>query len=395
MLSSGALLAACDGDDDGGADTGPADTGLDSGVFDTGRPDSGIRPDSGDVDTGVPDTGVDNCLPNNTVDVDGTGVRVDEATTPPTSSGGGVAVLSCNRTPPPAFITDYCLVECVTFLGYTPSQAEVDELEFAAYALEDQTMNPTGADPTYDPVTGIDNDPTARAGIASIVAAPPGSQCDSGYQLEIGFTAGPGAGSESFRSEIRYVVRVRSTTAAPSWVDTYHYDFVRRNDQVPMTSNCGVDETRIPSRAFEFPVIHTSILEDAIAGAGAPVPGSADLFDGRGTGYVVIEARDCAGGGGNPMTNATVGTTPMPISDVYPSDTFALNRTELYTARPGLWFGVGFDAFTATSSLSMDVVGAVGVTSDGMCTEAFGGVSFPVWPDAVTYIRFNRETILD
>lgn len=397
LFGAVAFFPGCSGDEDddnSGMDTGVTDTG-DAGITDTGRPDTGTRPDSGTTDTGVMDAGNDTCLPNNMVDVDGTSVTVDEATTEPVTAEGADAVLTCRRAPPPQFSNDYCLVECLDFLGYTPTQAELDQLEFAVFPLEDISGNPTGVDPTYSSTTGADKDPNLRLDLGYRVVSQ-STDCDSGYHVELGFTAGIGAGSESFASEIRYVVRVRAVqTSTPAWVDTYHYGFVRRNDQVPQVPNCGVDEKRVPGRAFVFPVIHDSVVEELVAGAGAAVPGSADLHDNLGTGYAALEARDCSGSNGAKMLSATAGTTPTPIADVYPGDDYALDRTDLFTSATGLWLAVGYDEMTATSSTPMDVAAAMGVTSDGTCTEAHGGTTVPVWPDAVTYVRFSRETTLD
>lgn len=396
LFGTVALSTGCAGDEDDDTtmmDASVQDTGSDAGTVDTGRPDTGTPADTG-VDGGMMDAGDDTCLPNETVDVDGTAVTVDEATTLPVTSAGANAVLTCRRAPEPEFSNDYCLVECLDFLGAAPSQAELDQLEFAVFPLEDISGTPTGVDPTYSATTGIDNDPNLRLDLGYRVVSQ-SADCDSGYHVELGFTAGIGAGSESFASEIRYVVRVRAVqTSTPAWVDTYHYRFVRRNDQVPQVGQCGVDEQRVPGRVFEFPVVHKSVIEEVVAGAGAAVPGSDNLFDGLGTGYAVLEARDCSGSGGSRMTNATAGTTPTPITDVYPGDDYALDRTALFTSESGLFVAGGYAEMTATSSASMDVAAAVGVTSDGTCTEAHGGTTFPVWPDAVTYVRFSRETTL-
>ena len=85
------------------------------------------------------------------------------------------------------------------------------------------------------------------------------------------------------------------------------------------------------------------------------------------------------------------GTRCVDYAALYPGDAYELDRTSLFTSEIGQWVAVGFDEMTATSSMSIDVTGASGVTSDGMCTEGFAGSAFPIYPDSVTFFRFNRE----
>jgi hypothetical protein len=400
LLISGALaLAGCpsDDDDDGMTDASP-DTGVnDTGVTDSGTNDTGTN-DTGTNDTGTNDTGVDTCLVNNTVDVAGTGVVVDEATAEPLTQGDTPAVLSCRAPPAPGFQNDYCLVECVDFLGYQPSRPEVEQLQIAVFPLFDfGSMTSFDIDPTYDRATGEDNDPASRLPIGFIFESPQNTDCASGWQLELAFTGnGPGGGDATLLAEFAYMLRVTTSSGAnnPAWVDTYHYGFIRRNDEASNVGACGINEARIPGTRYTFPVVHRSILEDAISNAGSPIPGSADLDDGLGSGYAILESRDCSSGGGLAMENATLGLTPTPIADVYPGAAFELNRTALFTSGIGHWLAVGFEEMTATSSMALDVVGAVGVSSEGTCTEAFAGSEFPVYPDSVTFIRFNRENAI-
>jgi hypothetical protein len=398
LLLSGALaLSGCpsddddDGSNDAGTDTGVKDTGsTDTGVTDTGSTDTGIN------DTGVVDTGVDNCLINETVTIDGTAVTIDEATTDPVTQGDTAAVLSCRVPPAPAFQNDYCVVECVDFLGYTPTAQEVDELEVAVFPLYDfGTMTDIDADPTYDHVTGADNDPASRLPVGYIFTSPPNTDCPSGWQLELAFTGNsPGGGDTTLVAEFAYTLRVRTATGSPTWIDTYHYGFIRRNDETSQAAGCGVAEARIPSNRYTFPVVHRSIMESVIGGIGTAIPGSADLTDGLGSGYALLESRDCSSGGGLPMENATLGSTPTPLAGIYPGPAFELDRQALFTSSIGHWFAVGFDEMTATSSTAMGVTGAVGVYSDAMCTEALAGGEFPVIPDSLTFVRFNRENAI-
>jgi hypothetical protein len=36
----------------------------------------------------------------------------------------------------------------------------------------------------------------------------------------------------------------------------------------------------------------------------------------------------------------------------------------------------------------------VGANRDGTCTEEFGGITFPVFPDSLTFVRTSRETVI-
>ena len=117
------------------------------------------------------------------------------------------------------------------------------------------------------------------------------------------------------QAETPYVLRIRSVqTSTPAWADMYHYGFIRRNDEVSVTPACGINEARVPGIRYTFPLVHRSLLTNAIGAAGAPVPGSANLDDGLGSGYGLLEARDCSLGGGVAMENATLGIVPAPIA---------------------------------------------------------------------------------
>ena len=324
-------------------------------------------------------------------------VMVDPASNRPESAGGVPSSLSCSKAEFPApFPSKYCLVECIDFLGHTPTQAELDELDVDVFVGVTELGTETGVDPTYSSTTGRDRSPAERQPVSFNVRPSP-NDCDGGYQMELGFTAGPGTqpGDVRLDSGTVYIVRVRSATtssaaAAGPWATVYHQNQVRRFDQTP-GHTCTLDEARTPSRDFVFPVVHSSILEEAIAGAGTTVPGSSDLNDQLGTGYLLAESHDCSGAPGVRARNVTFGANPNPLAVVYPGDNYDLNRDDLYTSNVALWFGVGFPGFTDTSSLAQDVVTAAGVGPDG-CTEAFGGVAARVYPDAVTFVRFNRET---
>lgn len=395
LLFAGALalgVTACSSDD-GGEDAG-ADAGVDSGVsFDATVVDSGT-PDAGFPDSGpAPDAG-HYCTMNGEVDVDGTGVPVaDVSQTPVTVSNlTGTempAVLSCIDDPPsdnPPFINELCFAECVSFMGASPTQAEIDALEVTVFA---QTMGGQPVDPSYDYVTGADRQPEARTG-AGFDFVQNSQDCDSGWQLEIGYSNL----GQVLAAETRYIVRVRTaTTANADWPTVYMYNFIRRNDEVE-DANCGNDEPRTAGRRFEFPIVPASLLSSAVTAAGGNVVGADDLGDGLGSGHAILEARDCAGGSGLTMEHVTGGFDTANAGAFYVGDDYSVSATPTETGALGLLLAVGFDGNTATSSSTIDVVAAVGASTDGTCTEEFGGIRMPVFSDGVTFVRMNRETVL-
>lgn len=386
-----ALGTACggDGDDqDGGVDAGPADTGTaDSGdtLPDSGPPrDAGVRDASPQGDAGH------YCAAENRVNVEGERVPVAPASTVPEPSAGPRATLNCIDRPPtehPAW--EYCITECLSFLGETPSADQVESLEIAVFLSE---VGGRPVDPSFDPATYLDRTPSARAPVGGTVTAVAPNTCASGWQVELAYLD---LGAETMASGTYYTVRVRTSSAAPeAWPTTYHHRFVRRNDQVPSLSVCGSKEQRIPGREFVFPVVPASYLQRAVAQAGRAIPGSDNLRDGRGTGYAMFEVRDCSGASGVSISRATAGTLPAPLAELYPAVDFGVARTEAETSLSGLYMAVGFTGTSSASTQALPVVGAVGLTTDGTCTEEFGGTELLTFPDSVTYVRFNRETVL-
>lgn len=389
LLLAGALAlgaTACGSSDD--TDAGSGDAGADAGqvqvdatVVDSGpAPDAGMppRPDAGHY-----------CTTGGEVDVNGTAVPVADVSAEAQSSTGSGAVTTCIDGPPsdsPPFISEFCFTECVNFHGPTPSAAEVANLQVTVF---EQVKDGNAVDPSYDYTTGADRQPGANTG-AGHSWKENSADCDSGWQLEIGYNSI----GETLNSETDYVVRVRTaTTSAGTWPTMYMYNFIRRNDQSP-ANNCGNDETRIPSLAFEFPIIPANMIANAVSAVGATVNGSEDLGDGLGKGYAIIEARDCAGGGGQTMSGVSAGFAPAPQGAYYLGDDYTVQTGEAATLTTGLFIGVGFGANTATSSSAMNVAAAIGLTTDGTCTEEFGGLEIPVFADGVTFLRMNRETVL-
>jgi hypothetical protein len=358
------------------------------------RPDAGPRPDAGDEAR----DGGHYCAAGDEVQVDGRGVTVDRAATVPVGAGGDPAALGCIDNPRPempvgGFVAAYCITECVEFLGHTPTAAEVAALELSAFPqdLEDGEL----VDPSFDPLTFAERSPRALTGIGARFVESDRNRCPSGWQVEAGFLT---LGAESFETERPYVLRVRTASASDAvdaWVTTYHFDFIRRNDQVPTAGNpCGTDEARIPSRSFTFPVVSRRLLEQAIGASSAPIPGADDLEDGFGNGFAMFEMRECSGATGVPMSHATAGTLPAPLASFYPTTAFAFDRARRESDASGRYLALGFTGTASTASAGMLVHGAVGVTRDGTCTEEFGGITFPVFPDALTFVRTSRETVI-
>ena len=388
-------MIACSGNGDG--DTGPSDAGVDAGTFDIGPPpDMGGRRDLGPLpDTGPrPDMGPPSyCTENGEVTVGIDQVPIEEAMPPHTTSDGNEGRFSCIDNPPdddPMFTQAFCFVECVNFLGYTPTQQEIDALEFAVFPL----VPGAGIDPSYDFNNGLERSPGEILDIGAMITSPPNNPCPSGYQIEFGFDE---FGTERFESEVRrYVIRIRNALNQPQeWVTTYHYNFIRRNDHQVFTAGCGVVEARIATLGFDFPIIHRSKVEEALAAKNVNVPGGDDLFDGEGNGYVLSEVRDCSGSTGSPTSGASVGTFPAALGGVYADDMYGFGGAQSLTSPTGMHLAVGLGDTSSTSSAAVDVAVAMGITRDGIgCTEEFGGQLLQVYSDSVTFIRGGREIVL-
>lgn len=387
-----ALATACSGDDEG-MDAGPRDAGAsDSGAT---VPDSGTgEPDAGFVDAGPPRDGGHYCATNDEVDVNGTSVPVDPATTEPEGPGGLTASLTCIDDPPDPspFPQQYCITECLDFMGYQPTEDEVRALEFALFRATDANGAPV--DPSFDYDTYQDRSPGAARNFGFQVARN-AMNCDSGWQVELGYNdlvPNPGA-AQSFAIDEVFTVRVRTASTATqdaSWPTMYYTNFVRRADET--AANCG-NEQRSPSNNFRWLVVPPTLVDAAVAEAGN-VPGSDDLLDGRGQGYALVEVRDCATGSGGTIAHATGGFVPAPAGTFYLDDTYGLAPDAMETDVFGTFMGVGLGDNTATSSDTADITAAVGLTTDGTCTEEYGGSTMPVYPDSVTFQRFNRETVI-
>lgn len=383
-------FAAC-GSDDPVADGGTTipDSGFDGGVTTDSGFDSGVPADSG-MDAGPVDTGatITYCAQNDTrVTVDGQAVSIDRATAVAVNRTGE-ADLDCIDSPYPnaSFQYEFCDSECLTFLGPAPTAQQVRALQFTVFDRFDGDR-PVNAG--FDPTTGQDHEPNFRVNVSARLTQVQASSCPSGWQVDIGFLD---QGETYLLAEQEYVIRVRSSSVAAAWPTQYHV-FIRRNDAVPANGLCDSLEARVPDRNNTFPLVTLPMLAEAIGEAGASVPGSNNLFDARGHGYLLTSIQDCNSRGGLVMEHATAGTLPLPIGDFYPEPDYSLESGRGTTSN-GLYLAVGFTGMTATSSTPFDVRLAVGADRGNQCTEEFGGTHVQIYPDAITFLRANRETVL-
>jgi hypothetical protein len=397
-LLSLAALVAC-GDDDAAPDAGAsADAGVladAGGAVDSGAPmDAGGAPDAGgEEDAGASRDAGYYCTTDGQEQVEGRPVPVPDAPMPPQASGSARVSLRCIDREVRPFDTrvPVCFTKCLDFFGFEPTAAQVQELEVDVFAV----ANPDGGvvDPSFDFATRMERSPNRRLGVGYVTRMTPTAQCESGYQIEIGYL---NLGMEAMSSGVEYVLRVRSRAAAnPTWVTLYVWDFIRRLDEANQVgSQCSADEMRIPERATTFPALAASTLQTAIQSATASIAGSDDLFDGQGDGYALVETRDCATTGSR-LENLTAGFAPAPDAAGYVDAMDGFDADASATSPRGLAFALGLSAVDTATRAASTVRAAVGVQRDpGACTEAFGGVAFPVFPDSVTFVRTNRETTI-
>lgn len=386
------VLSACSGDDDGDDTT----VERDGGVTDPRDGGSGDPRDAGPRDGGPPPVRPDAghyCAPGDEVQVDGQGVPVDPVSERPQNEFGQTNT-SCIDSPisPQAMNFEYCLFECVNFMGFDPDPADIAALQVAVFPADDG--NGGYLDPSYDRITGQDRSAAERLNIGYNFREVTGNFCDSGWGVEIGFTD---LGPSPLFGEIAYTLRVSSSTASSAWVDTYYPYFIRRNASPTVAAagcNLSLVERTTPDVTYDFVVGARSVVSAAAMGAGVPVPGSDDFDDGQGNGYAYLEARDCNGDDGRSITNATGGFLPPALADYYPSDAWDLARRDRVTDQAGRFLGIGFAGTVGTSSASRDIRWGVGISRDGTCTEEYGGGVLPVFPDSLSVLRVNNETIL-
>lgn len=388
------LFALACGDDgsepvDLGSSPLDAGTSLDLGTAaDAGAPDFGNSADAGAADASAPFDAGYYCTMNGETEVDGQPVPVPEASEAP-RAGDNPALVSCidRQVEPFSNRRAVCFTQCAEFFGLAPTPEQVRELEIAVFTSTD--LDGARVDPSYDFVTRRERSPTAVLGVGSRVVATQAPQCESGYQVEVGFL---NLGSE-MTTETEYVLRIRSRALTnPTWATTYVWDFVRRLDEAnQIGAVCSNDETRIPERGTAFPIVSAAVLSQAVQATSANVVGAEDLFDGQGHGYAYVETRDCSSSGAL-ASNLTVGLAPAPVLGSYVLDTGALDTTATDTTGRGLYLALGVGSTTSTTG--SEVRAAVGINREGACTEGFGGQTFSVFPDSVTFVRTGRETTI-
>lgn len=371
----------------GGADAGGFTDAVEQNdaTVDAGRVDTGIPR----TDSGVVDGGEHFCATGDRITVEGAEVVVGMASTPAQRADNSNADLSCIDDPPTQdiFSAPIYMRGCFTATGDMLTPEEISKLRIDVFVARDVAMNAT--DPSYDFVTGRDRDPGARQQVeANFDPNVSPTLCPSHLQVDIGFDA-PG---QALGSEVEYIVRVRTSTGAatPVIVPTYFFGVIVRNDQIvgaPLDlQNCTSQQC---SLRFDFNVVRATDLATAIAAAQNPIPGSADLTDGLGSGYGMIQTFDCTH---LPIAHAVAGFNPAPLNDGYIDNGVNYNATE--STGEGLYVAVGFPGQAATASTAIQVVGAIGAKRDDTCTEEFGGRKLTIFPDSISVIRSSAETVL-
>ncbi|MCK6545794.1 hypothetical protein L6R52_07995 [Myxococcota bacterium] len=387
FLVTGTLVThvACS-DDSGGADAGfnpdaaPMDASApyDSGVMDSGARDSGVRDASTPRDAGF------ECIENDSVQVGATTVRVG-ATSMPTLASGASADLSCEVPTMGTFSDPIFLRGCLNVVGAAPSAAELAQLDVAVFKAFDAENAPV--DPSFDPATFVDRQPDARIPL-DIELDTTVSTCPSGVQFTMGLDAPVSA---ALGTETEYVLRVRTatTTGAAVWATAYYPGLIARNGAIESTLP-GECTTQSCYAVYNVTVMRASTLATFAGQATPAIPGAADLEDGRGAGYGLIETFDC---NSIPMQYATAGFSPTPLADGYVAGA-ALDLAATESAASGLYLALGFTSQTAANDQPLAVTGAVGADSVGACTEEFAGRVVTVYPDSITVLRTSRENVL-
>lgn len=371
---------------DAGGGNPDATENADATITDLGRADTGIpRPDAG------ADAGAYYCTTAGQIAVGRTEVNTGESSAPATHADDSPADLSCLATSvePLPFGVPIFIRGCFNTAGTGLTQAELDQIEVAVFPA---SVAGVEVDPSYDFVTGADHEPNRRLGVGwDFDTSVAENVCPSRVQLQIGFNA---SGAASLQSEAEYIVRVRTASAAPALVvpTTYYMGLIVRNVNIagaPIELDlCNTQQCFL---RHNFNAIRASELTAITAAAAAPVPGAANLRDGLGAGYAMIETHDCAD---LAMAHAVAGTNPSPLNDLYIAADGSPDFAATETSGFGLYLGAGFPGQSATASTAIDVVGAVGAARDETCTEELGGRAFTVFADSVSVLRSGPETVL-
>ena len=395
-----ALFAAC-GEDPAPVDAGPGpvdagaapDQGVPDAEVDAGE-DAGTDAgeDAGTRDLGPTDTGYYCVGEDGTEEVAGEPVVVPEAEAAPTTAGGSTPSTSCidRRVTPFGRFRAVCFTQCADFLGFEPTAAQIEAIEIDVFDAEPREGLPP-VDPSFDPVTGDERSPDRRLDAGARIVPSDGNTCPSGYQVEMGFLSEGG----EIPSQTRHVFRIRDRSSeAPVWATTYVWDFIRQNeqlDQLGTDCSAGVGDARIPERGNAFTVVPAALLDAAAETGQVEVPGADDLFDGSGAGYAMVETRDCSSVGAL-TAHLTVGLRPAALAGGYltADGAWISTSSRAGTTDRGLYLGLG----AAPLSGATETRAAVGVDRAGACTETLYGKAFSMFPDAVTFVRMDREATI-
>lgn len=157
----------------------PFDAGIppDLGFFDGGSADASESVDAGTL-----------CTMNGTTMVEGVSVPLGDPSGRPENPNEDPSIVTCLGRPlvdTTPFQNNYCPVECIDTFGVALDANIVGALEVAVFP---EQINGTPVDPTYDVDRGQDAQPSARLPVGFRIVASSPNTCDSGYQLELGFT---------------------------------------------------------------------------------------------------------------------------------------------------------------------------------------------------------------
>lgn len=380
------LLPACSGDDstaDGGVSNADATQPVDLGVVsvpDAGRPDAQPRPDAEPMDAAT------YCLENDAFEVEGTSVTVGDTTADPVNRLGEAASLSCRARRPSLNLGLSIRMEgCLSFIGATPTPAELEQLEVAVFFARNASGDPV--DPTYDPATGRDREPDGRLS-PQVVYDTASAACPSGVRLTLGRDS---VGMNAFNSDIEYVVRTRSATTTagqPLFVDQYNFGIIGRSDRLEGGSGEGCTPQQCAAR-LELTIARRAAFQALAGQTGANIPGLADLSDHVGSGHAMVQTHDCTD---LTISNVASGFAPAPAARSYLTTDLGFGAGATVTSGSGVLLGVGFTGTTTVAPLTVTAGSAV--TENGSCAEPFAGRTFTVYPDAISLVRLGLENTI-
>ncbi|MFO0728993.1 MAG: hypothetical protein U1E65_34760 [Myxococcota bacterium] len=383
LAFAAAVFAVGCGGGDSGADAGvgrdafePVDLGI---VVDT---DAGFIDAQPRVDAGPRDAG-HYCVENMHIPAGNMSVAVASTTITPTNPQDNRSSMTCIGVRPNLNIgAPVRFRGCASFIGSTPTQAQLDELQIAVFPAQ---LNGQPVDPTYDPRTGADRTPAARIH-PSIHKAFSGN-CEHGVEIEIGRDS---VGQNGLVTDVAYTLRVSSSSVAGNtWMDAYHFNVTVRSDGLE-NGSAGTDRCtpQTCSGRVNLILVKKAGFVDLAAHAGLNNLGSLD--DHSGPGHAIIQANDCLD---IPMRSALAGFNPVPAETNYLTGGLTISSPRATaTSTSGALVGFGFAETSSVTPVSVGM--AVALSRDGACTEAFGSVVVPVYSDAISFVRSGRETTL-